>query len=163
MAFEIDAKCEVGTEIVRAIRHQLAEGIQQSVARGEIPERIHVVRTSCKKARSGLKLLRGVDAKLYRRENAALREAANELSAVRDVQIAPQSFASVIKTCATAAQRKQLVPLRRRLHQREVQASSAHAEINRQIESSADHIASDRHPSGGRVAQGDGERGHRGA
>ncbi|HZO79093.1 MAG TPA: CHAD domain-containing protein [Solirubrobacteraceae bacterium] len=90
MAYKFDAKEPVRAEVVRCAAEQLDRAIS------ELSERInddpvgavHNARKAIKKERSLLRLARGVIASEdRRRENAALREAARELSGTRDADV----------------------------------------------------------------------------
>lgn len=127
MAFELDPLCPAGAEVGRVIREQLDSAIKRTLnARVSATERVHLARTSCKKARAALKLIRGLDEKNYRRENDCLRKAANQLSELRDAEAMTQSFSELLKSGATATQRKKLETVRRALaaHRRKITPSS---------------------------------------
>ncbi len=126
MAFELDPLCPAGAEVVRAMREQLNDAMERTLnARVSATERVHFARTSCKKARAALKLIRGLDEKIYQRENSCLREAANQLSELRDADAMTQSFAELLKSGATATQRKKFEKVRRALigHRRKITPS----------------------------------------
>jgi len=131
MAFKIDPSCPIGLELVRCIRELLASAIKlTSNTRVSASERIHVARTTCKKARAALKLGRSLDQTFYRRENRWLRDAADRFSDLRDASVITENFANLGKECASATERKRFDKIRRALaaHRRKITPSPAEFE-----------------------------------
>jgi CHAD domain-containing protein len=90
MAYRLEADESVRTAILRCAREQLDRAVSElSEGVNEDPVRaVHAARKAIKKERSLLRLARGaMPAAQRRRENAALREAARELSGTRDADV----------------------------------------------------------------------------
>lgn len=83
--------------------------------RGPLGERIHEVRTRCKKIRALLLLGRPYFPALYRRENSWFRDLSRALSKVRDVDAMIESFAGLQKGVKKAADRRKCAQLRQQL------------------------------------------------
>jgi CHAD domain-containing protein len=87
------------------------EVLKKTHPRGEA---VHEARKSLKKARAGLRLLRpGVKQSIYRRENAALRDAAQPLSAVRDAQVLNPTLTALLTRYGAPARALKLQGLKR--------------------------------------------------
>ncbi len=85
MSFRIATCAAPGGEIVRIIRFLAKDAARKAGSEKHPPsERIHVARSSCKKMRAALLLIRRYDARFYKRENAWLRNAARRLARYRD-------------------------------------------------------------------------------
>jgi CHAD domain-containing protein len=82
---------EPGTQgASRILRRQVKKAIEELQADDQSlsDEAVHGARKRLKKARAALRLLRdSLGSRLYRRENAALRDAARPLTAVRDAKV----------------------------------------------------------------------------
>jgi CHAD domain-containing protein len=77
---------------------------------------IHSARKDLKRARANLRLLRGLIGKaVYARENAALRDAARPLSAVRDAKVVMDALDELLEHDANSAHRDVLGNLRKAL------------------------------------------------
>lgn len=108
-----------GTRALRGVTLHFLERADESLGR-KPPSNgaVHEARKSLKKARAGLRLLRpALGSKVYRRENAALREAAHRLNAARDTGVLLQTLQS----------------LRRR--ERSLRASAVVADLARDLQS----------------------------
>jgi CHAD domain-containing protein len=82
-------RSESGTQgLRRIVREQIAKALEDLGGKRLSDEAVHSARKELKKARATLRLLRDAlgDA-VYRRENAALRDAARPLSEVRDAKV----------------------------------------------------------------------------
>src|SRR4051812_42758951 len=91
--FKLNPSCPFDTEIARVFRQKLNDAIDAASARHRPKrERIHDARTSCKKARALLKIVRSRNATWYRRENRCLSDAARRLSALRDADTLLDNF-----------------------------------------------------------------------
>jgi CHAD domain-containing protein len=105
----------VGAGITRCAGEQLDRAL------GELgdPERdpdaaIHEARKSCKRLRALLRLARnGLGDKVWRRENAALRDAARRLSALRDAGVMLKSYDELCARFADEVGRQRVVRVRR--------------------------------------------------
>ena len=85
------------------VRHVIDEQVTLAIAevRGQTAdsrdEQVHSARKRCKRLRAVVRLLRGrLGDDLYRRENAAIRDAARELSAARDAQVLLETLDAVV-------------------------------------------------------------------
>jgi len=84
-AFKLNPTGPLDVELARVLREQLSDAIAAaSLTRESKKVRIHNARTSCKKARALLKMVRSQNRTQYRRENRCLVDAARRLSAIRD-------------------------------------------------------------------------------
>jgi CHAD domain-containing protein len=77
---------------------------------------IHEARKACKRLRGLLRLARpGLGDKVYRRENAAVRDAARRLSALRDAGALLETYHRLDRRFAGEIDRRRMVPVRRAL------------------------------------------------
>jgi CHAD domain-containing protein len=77
---------------------------------------IHEARKACKRLRGLLRLARpGLGDQVYRRENAALRDAARRLSALRDAEALLETYGRLDERFADEVDRRRTVPVRRAL------------------------------------------------
>lgn len=93
-------------------------------------ENIHTARKALKRARATLRLMRGaIPASAYHRENAALRDAARPLSAVRDARILLDAFDRIVRQHPRKKRQPSPTGFRRELarEQRAVRAQAMHA------------------------------------
>lgn len=129
MSFKLDPKCDVGGELVRAMREQIADTLT-GVGRPRVAakERIHRARTSTKKLRAAFKLLGAAAPKLARSENRRLRDAARELSDLRDADAMLDCLAALLEHYDPSIQREKFYSVRRSLvAYRRKQQLTAHA------------------------------------
>lgn len=86
-----------GTRAVRRVAGHYLERAEQSLARAPPSQAaVHEARKALTKARANLRLLRpALGESIYRRENAALREAAHGLNAARDASVLLQTLRSL--------------------------------------------------------------------
>jgi CHAD domain-containing protein len=104
---------EPGTESVRRIVRREAKKALQHLPRRQQPKdvAVHDARKQIKKVRAALRLVREpLGERRYHRENAALRDAAKPLSAVRDAKILVEAFDTLVG--ASARNDSRLQPLR---------------------------------------------------
>jgi CHAD domain-containing protein len=117
VSFRLEPGEAVGAGITRCAREQLDRAL------GELgdPERdrdaaIHEARKCCKRLRALLRLARGgLGDKVWRRENAALRDAARRLSALRDAGVMLESYDELSARFADEIGRQQVLRVRRAL------------------------------------------------
>ena len=83
----------------------------------DLHETVHQVRKRCKKLRGVIRLVRPAFAD-YKRENAVLRDAASQLSHVRDAQAMIETYDHVVQVYDNSIDRRAFAPIRRRLTQR---------------------------------------------
>jgi CHAD domain-containing protein len=98
MPYRFDADEDVPEAIVRCAREQLHHAVSElSEGMGDDPVRaVHSARKAVKKERSLLRLARGaMSRKQRRRENDALRQAARQLSGVRDADVMIETMAQL--------------------------------------------------------------------
>jgi CHAD domain-containing protein len=115
-------------------------------------ELVHDARKHLKRARSDLRLLRPLDERAYRRENARLRDAARQLSDVRDDKVLLAVLAELLADEQQPDRRRLLERLQARLakarerHWRAVRASTTLADIRAALGESARHVGAWREP-----------------
>lgn len=80
MGYEFDEGCAVKDEV----RRIATERIDATLEAEDMHEQIHEIRKKCKEVRALLRLVRGSEPKLYKRENARFRDIARRLSELRD-------------------------------------------------------------------------------
>jgi CHAD domain-containing protein len=105
-------------EVKNALRRQIGESAF-ALEGGELSdEAIHAARKKLKSARAKLRLLRAaVGRETYARENAALRDAARPLGAVRDSKVMLDAVDRLLERKGTRSRRVLLTALRARLQQ----------------------------------------------
>jgi CHAD domain-containing protein len=116
---------EAGTQGVRRLlRKEVGRALEALGGVGSLPdERVHDARKRLKKARALLRLLREeVGDRAYRRENAALRDAARPLTEVRDAKVLVDALDQLAEYFVGQVDLKEVRQVRRGLrdHQREV-------------------------------------------
>lgn len=85
MAFRLQQDQPLATAWRTTVQHRLEAAAATLVDRDvPVTERVRRARTTCKKVRAALKLVRESDPKRYARENVWLRDTSRRLSAVRD-------------------------------------------------------------------------------
>jgi CHAD domain-containing protein len=110
-------RSESGTQGVRRIlRERIAKALEALDSTKLSDEAVHSARKELKKTRATLRLLRDAlgDA-VYRRENAALRDAARPLSEVRDAKVLLDTLDMIVERYGASASALQLAGLRRAL------------------------------------------------
>src|SRR5262249_2675480 len=96
---------EAGTRGVRRLlRKELGKALEALQGADPLPdEAVHAARKALKRARALLRLLRdALGSRVYRRENARLRDAARPLTAVRDARILVDVFDQLAGQLPTA-------------------------------------------------------------
>jgi CHAD domain-containing protein len=110
-------RSEAGTQgLLRILREQIAKALEALDGTELSDEAVHSARKELKKARATLRLLRDAlgDA-VYKRENAALRDAARPLSEVRDAKVLLDTLDRLVERYGASARAMQLDGLRRAL------------------------------------------------
>ncbi len=124
---------------------------------------VHLARKELKRARAGLRLLRAaVGRAVYRRENAALRDAARPLSRVRDAEVMLGTVTAIGEDKNPPGVRAVLLRLRRALLEEQRQARTEFAEkrqltdITQRLQKARDRVARLRlrHCAGSTLATG---------
>jgi CHAD domain-containing protein len=103
MGYQLDPAKPLGSAAARLAGDLLREGLAPS--KKPLTERIHHARTTCKKTRALLRLLRARHAGFFRRENRRLRDAADLLAGLRDAE----ALLSAAQTLSPAGREEQAV------------------------------------------------------
>jgi CHAD domain-containing protein len=85
MAFRLEHRRPARRELTRLVRKELDDAIERLSSEEPDENAVHDARTSVKKLRALLRLVREALGSSYGRQNARLRDAAHGLSALRDV------------------------------------------------------------------------------
>lgn len=135
MAFQLDRRAPLDRELLRVIRWQIADAARESIStKCSVAERIHHARSSCKKVRAALLLIRGSCPQLYARENAWFRDSARRLARFRDVDVMLACVGEFLaKTPARQPARPFLLAVRGRLLARQRHERSGHASLRREL------------------------------
>jgi CHAD domain-containing protein len=114
---------EPGTHSVRRIARQRIKSALRALPPGNSDdESVHEARKDLKRARATLRLLREALGKAtYRRENAAIRDAARPLSEVRDGRVLLDALSSLVKYYGRPASDLPLAEFKRVLNRRRLQ------------------------------------------
>jgi CHAD domain-containing protein len=140
MAFKLDPTGAISGEIIRVAREQLAEAAKYVRRRNEpIADRIHAGRTTCKKVRAALKLLRRQQRVMYRGENRSLRDAARKLSRLRDAETTLLACRTFLESC-TPGEKRKFAPLERALTARRRAALSPRSAAERTLSRFAEQL-----------------------
>ena len=110
-------RSESGTQGLRRIlRERIAKALEALGGTKLSDEAVHSARKELKKARATLRLLRdALGDVVYKRENAALRDAARPLSEVRDAKVLLDTLDRLVERYGASARALQLDGLRRAL------------------------------------------------
>jgi CHAD domain-containing protein len=112
------AQIEDAAQIKDALRRQIGEAVLGLKSADLSDEAIHSARKKLKSARARLRLLRAaVGRAAYKRENAALRDSARPLSAVRDSKVMLDTVHALLRRKGTRSRRVLLTALRGRMRQ----------------------------------------------
>jgi CHAD domain-containing protein len=111
---------EAGTRGARRIaRHRVESALEILGRKSPTDPAVHAARKELKKARATLRLLRDVlGPSTYKKENAALRDAARPLSELRDGQVLLEALGSLVERRGTPASRWPLEKFERVLSRR---------------------------------------------
>lgn len=115
-------------QIDRALAELDDEGLGQS-------KTVHQVRKRCKKVRAVLRLGRGVldHGGTYKRENAWFRDAARELSSIRDADALIETYDRVMDHFQDQVSRREFGPVRRKLTLRRAGAVSEAGQLEERL------------------------------
>lgn len=118
---------EAGLSGVRRILQEWIAGAGDSLHKKRISDaNIHDARKQLKKSRAALRLLRGAIGEIaYRRENAALRDAARPLGRARDSKVLMAALDDLIERYGPATRSLKLDKFRRVLRQEQTSARQA--------------------------------------
>jgi CHAD domain-containing protein len=111
---------EPGTRGARRIaRRRVKSALEILEGRGPTEHSVHAARKELKRARATLRLVRdALGTKTYKKENAALRDAARPLSEVRDAQVLLKALQALIERFGAPASRLPLGKFQRALNLR---------------------------------------------
>jgi CHAD domain-containing protein len=106
-------------QVKEELRRRIGDASRRLRAKGRVSDKVvHDARKDLKRARATLRLLRpAVGDRTYTRENAALRDAARPLSAVRDTRVLMDTLDHLLERDENAAERALLLNLRARVEQ----------------------------------------------
>lgn len=116
MAFRLKADEGVADGVRRIAQEQIAKAAEEAGS-GLLPndEAIHQCRKRCKKIRALLRLVRPGMPELYAEENRFFRDAARELSELRDADVLIEAYDGLLMQFEGAVDRQELAPIRRKL------------------------------------------------
>jgi len=116
--------------VARSAREQLDRALAElGDTKRDRHAAIHEARKCCKRLRGLLRLARsGLGDKLYRRENAAVRDAARRLSALRDAEALLETYDKLSERFADKIDRRRIAPVRRALAGRHAELAEADLE-----------------------------------
>lgn len=116
MAYRLKAGEPVGDALVRIAREQIRKALAEIDDTGlDLHETVHQVRKRCKKVRGLLRLVRPTLGTTYQRENACFRDAARQLSRVRDAQTLVETLDDLVSHFASTLDPEFAAPVRARL------------------------------------------------
>lgn len=120
-------RSESGTRTLTHIaRRQIADAAAALEGRSPSDEAVHEARKELKRARATLRLLReAIGDRAYRRENAALRDAARPLSVIRDGKVMLDTLNKLVRRCADTGELPPTTDLRRVLRRQRAAARRA--------------------------------------
>ncbi len=114
---------EPGTHRARRITRDRIGSALETLERKTNDDAVHAARKELKKARATLRLLRDALGKgAYRKENAALRDAARPMSEVRDGRVLLDALSSLVKYYGASAAALPLARFRRELDHRRLES-----------------------------------------
>lgn len=120
--------------ILRIARDQLAMAMAKARdGRRPLDERVHEARKHCKKLRALVRLVRFQDEMFFAEENAAVRDAAGELSALRDTDAVLAACTELWATCTRPRIRAHLARVRRKLGRQQPAEATGHAAVERKL------------------------------
>lgn len=116
MAYQLKAGEPVGDAVIRIARQQLRRAVAE-IDDVELDRHatVHQVRKRCKKVRGLLRLVRPALGATYAHENACIREAAGQLSHVRDAQTRVETFDGLVSHFGSALDQDFVAQVRARL------------------------------------------------
>jgi CHAD domain-containing protein len=118
-----------GETITSELRRIAAEQTDEALAELEVEdphEAIHQVRKRCKKVRALLRLVRTSDESLYERENAAYRDAARQVSDLRDMTGLIETFDLMAERHPEVVDTDRFAPIRDGLRRQREEATARH-------------------------------------
>jgi len=124
MSYRIERKESVTQAVRRVAREQIDRAIAEIEDRQlDRHEAVHQVRKRCKKLRGLVRLVRPQMEETYRRENECFRDAAREISFVRDAQSMLECFDELLERYARELDPESFAPIREWLLERRKQVT----------------------------------------
>ena len=143
MAFAFKRDETAGSGI-RRIAHRELDRALAELADGSLDTdgTVHQVRKRCKKLRAVLRLARGELERsgVYKRENAAIRDAGRLLSDIRDAQALSETLDELLETFSSQANLQRMGPVRRALEARRDEMASEHIDLDARLEDVAGQL-----------------------
>lgn len=115
MGYRLGGNESLSAGVRRIGREQVGEACAAVEAPADRHAAVHAARKRCKKVRALLRLVRDGFGDAYRDENRALRDAARELSHLRDARVVLATHADVVRPVAGALDARRLATIRERL------------------------------------------------
>ena len=137
MAFRIKRKETVEEALKRVLREQIekAEAELKDEKGRDLHESIHQARKRCKKIRGIYRLIRPEIPEVYRRENRRFRDAARELSAVRDADAMIETYDALMNRFGDELEdRRAFANIRRRLTLRRNRIADEEVDLDAKVE-----------------------------
>jgi CHAD domain-containing protein len=137
MAYRLQRSESVIQGVKRIAREQLERALADIKDENlDRHEAVHQVRKRFKKIRGLIRLVRPAFEKTYQRENARLRDAARNLSAVRDAQSLIEGFDRLVSSLPDDANgKKPFAGIRSHLVERRTQIAGEQADVSQELES----------------------------
>jgi len=135
MKFKITPDKSVDVEIKR-ITKELIDDAMNQIARENVGphEAIHEVRKDCKKIRGVIRIVRPQFPSTYRKENKSFRDAAADLSDLRDAEAVIECYDALLQHFEDEVDRAELAPIRRRLTAHKKEAEAAVTDLDERLE-----------------------------
>lgn len=101
--FQLSRDEDPGEGLHRIVMQQIHLALEHVVQAAPTAEDAHEYRRVCKRVRSALRLVRGLDQDLYHRENAAFRDAARLVSPLRSASVMTETVDDLVDSGAVGA------------------------------------------------------------
>jgi len=136
MAFRIKRKESAQEGVKRIIEEQIGKAESELAARDhDLHESIHQARKRCKKIRGLYRLVRPeIPKAIYKRENKRFRDAARELSAVRDAEAMTEAYDLLMDRFGSEVERRKFGEIRRKLTLRRNHIAESEIDIEFKVE-----------------------------
>jgi CHAD domain-containing protein len=136
MAYRFERDETISDGVRRIAREQLEAALDGLAApsREEVAGVVHDVRKRCKKVRGLIRLVRPAMGKQYRKVNATVRDAARELSSIRDAHALLATFDDLLAAAVPPASTPALQAVREGLVARADAATDAVAEADERVQ-----------------------------
>ncbi len=141
MAYRFVANQSVAQNIRRIAREQIDEAVTMLTDTNvDREEAVHQVRTQCKRLRALIRLARAELDFVYKRENRCFRDAARQLSTVRDADVMIKTFDWLRKQHATHLNQPAYRPVRRELMRRRNELAENEEGLSGSIEKAVNEL-----------------------